>query len=108
MANITLKGNPITTIGNLPAVGAKSPDFSLVKTVLSVVTLKDFAGKKLVLNIFPSVDTPTCATSTRRFNVEAAKLSGVEVLCVSKDLPFAFKRSILIRFAHFSGFSRSR
>ena len=92
MANITLKGNPITTIGNLPVVGAKSPDFSLVKTDLSVVSLKDFAGKKLVLNIFPSVDTPTCATSTRRFNVEAAKLSGVEVLCVSKDLPFAFKR----------------
>lgn len=92
MANITLKGNPITTIGNLPAVGSKSPDFTLVKTDLSAVSLKDLAGKKVVLNIFPSVDTPTCATSTRRFNAEASKLAGVEVLCVSKDLPFAFKR----------------
>jgi thiol peroxidase len=92
MASITLKGNPITTVGSLPAVGSKAPDFSLVKTDLSAVALKDFAGKKLVLNIFPSVDTPTCATSTRRFNAELAKLSGVEVLCVSKDLPFAFKR----------------
>jgi len=92
MATITLKGNPITTVGTLPAVGAKAPDFTLVKTDLSAVSLKDLAGKKVVLNIFPSVDTPTCATSTRRFNAEAAKLSGVEVLCVSKDLPFAFKR----------------
>jgi thioredoxin-dependent peroxiredoxin len=92
MANITLKGNPITTIGNLPAVGSSAPEFSLVNTDLGAVTLKDLKGKKIVLNIFPSVDTPTCATSTRRFNVEAAKLSGVEVLCVSKDLPFAFKR----------------
>ncbi|MBA3699292.1 MAG: thiol peroxidase [Planctomycetes bacterium] len=92
MASITLKGNPITTVGSLPAVGAKAPDFTLVKTDLSAVSLKDLAGKKIVLNIFPSVDTPTCATSTRRFNTEAAKLSGVEVLCVSKDLPFAFKR----------------
>jgi thiol peroxidase len=92
MANITLKGNPITTIGNLPAVGSKSPDFTLVKTDLSAVSLKDLAGKKVVLNIFPSVDTPTCAASTRRFNAEASKLAGVEILCVSKDLPFAFKR----------------
>ncbi len=92
MANITLKGNPITTVGNLPAVGSQAPDFSLVNTDLGAVTLKDLKGKKVVLNIFPSVDTPTCATSTRRFNTEAAKLSGVEVLCVSKDLPFAFKR----------------
>jgi thioredoxin-dependent peroxiredoxin len=92
MANITLKGNPITTVGNLPAVGSQAPDFSLVNTDLGAVTLKDLKGKKVVLNIFPSVDTPTCATSTRRFNAEAAKLSGVEVLCVSKDLPFAFKR----------------
>jgi thiol peroxidase len=92
MASITLKGNPITTIGSLPAVGSQAPDFSLVKTDLGAVTLKDYSGKKLVLNIFPSVDTPTCAASTRRFNVEAGKLNGVEVLCVSKDLPFAFKR----------------
>lgn len=92
MATVTLKGNPITTIGNLPAVGSQAPDFSLVKTDLSQATLKDFAGKKLVLNIFPSVDTPTCATSVRRFNAEAAKLADVVVLCVSKDLPFAHKR----------------
>ncbi|HEX3132716.1 MAG TPA: thiol peroxidase [Planctomycetota bacterium] len=92
MANITLKGNPITTVGSLPAVGAKAPDFNLVKADLSPTSLKDFAGKKVVLNIFPSVDTATCATSTRRFNAEASKLVGVEVVCVSKDLPFAFKR----------------
>ena len=92
MATVTLKGNPITTIGSLPAVGAKAPDFSLVKADLANVTLKDFAGSKLVLNIFPSVDTPTCATSVRKFNAEAAKLSGVTVLCVSRDLPFAHKR----------------
>lgn len=92
MANITLKGNPITTVGTLPAVGSAAPDFKLVTTDLGEVSLKDFAGKTLVLNIFPSVDTPTCATSVRRFNAEAAKRSGVEVLCVSRDLPFAHKR----------------
>ncbi len=92
MATVTLKGNPITTIGSLPAVGSKAPDFSLVKTDLGNISLKDVAGKKVVLNIFPSVDTPTCAASTRRFNVELAKLPDVVVLCVSRDLPFAFKR----------------
>lgn len=92
MANITLKGNPITTVGELPKVGAAAPDFRLVKGDLSEVSLKDFAGKKLVLNIFPSVDTPTCAASVRRFNVEAAKQANVVVLCVSRDLPFAHKR----------------
>lgn len=92
MANITLKGNPITTVGELPKVGTTAPDFRLVKCDLSEVSLKDFAGKKLVLNIFPSVDTPTCAASVRRFNVEAAKLANVVVLCVSRDLPFAHKR----------------
>jgi len=92
MANITLKGNPITTCGTLPAVGSKAPDFKLVKTDLSAVSLKDFAGQKIVLNIFPSVDTPTCASSVRHFNVDAAKLENVVVLCVSRDLPFAHKR----------------
>ncbi len=92
MATVTLKGNPITTSGSLPAVGSKAPDFSLVKVDLSNVALKDFAGKKLILNIFPSIDTPTCATSVRRFNVEAAKLADTVVLCVSRDLPFAHKR----------------
>ncbi len=92
MATITLKGNPITTVGELPKVGTAAPDFRLVKGDLSEVSLKDFAGKKLVLNIFPSVDTPTCAASVRRFNVEAAKQANVVVLCVSRDLPFAHKR----------------
>jgi thiol peroxidase len=92
MATVTLKGNPITTSGSLPAVGSKAPDFTLAKVDLSNVSLKDFAGQKLILNIFPSVDTPTCATSVRKFNVEAAKLAGTVVLCVSRDLPFAHKR----------------
>jgi thioredoxin-dependent peroxiredoxin len=92
MASITLKGNSITTCGSLPALGSKAPDFNLVKTDLSTVSLNDFAGKTLVLNIFPSVDTPTCASSVRRFNAEAAKLSNAVVLCVSRDLPFAHKR----------------
>jgi thiol peroxidase len=91
MARITLKGNPVLTIGELPKPGAKAPDFSLVKTDLSTVSLKDFAGKPVVLNIFPSIDTPTCATSVRTFNKRAAEKS-MTVLCVSKDLPFAHKR----------------
>jgi thiol peroxidase len=90
MATITLKGNPIETIGNLPAVGQKAPDFRLVKQDLARVSLKDFPGKK-VLNIFPSVDTPVCATSVRKFN-ELVSSKGITVLCISEDLPFAFKR----------------
>ena len=92
MASITLKGNPISTVGELPAVGSAAPDFNLVKTDLSAVKLADFAGKNLILNIFPSIDTPTCATSVKRFNEEAGKLDGTVVLCVSRDLPFAHKR----------------
>lgn len=92
MAQITLKGNPVKTSGSLPAAGSPAPDFRLAKTDLSDATLKDFAGKKLVLNIFPSVDTPVCATSVRKFNQEAAKLGDTVVLCVSRDLPFALKR----------------
>jgi thioredoxin-dependent peroxiredoxin len=92
MAKITFKGNPVSTSGELPKTGAAAPDFTLVKNDLSAAMLKDFAGKTLVLNIFPSVDTAVCATSVRRFNQEAAKLDGVAVLCVSKDLPFAQKR----------------
>jgi thiol peroxidase len=86
MASITLKGNPIETAGELPKVGAKIPDFTLVKQDLSRVSLKDFSGKK-VLNIFPSIDTAVCATSVRKFNELAAK-KGVTVLCISEDLPF--------------------
>ncbi len=92
MASITLKGNKISTLGTLPAVGSKAPDFKLVKTDLSDVTLETYKGKRKVLNIFPSVDTPTCATSVRKFNVEAASLPNTVVLCISADLPFALKR----------------
>ena len=92
MAAITLKGNPFNTCGTLPAVGSKAPDFKLVNVDLGEVSLAEFAGKTVVLNIFPSVDTPVCAASVRRFNVELAKLPGVAVLCASADLPFAHKR----------------
>ncbi|MDI1317458.1 thiol peroxidase [Flavobacterium sp.] len=92
MASITLGGNPINTIGDLPKVGAKAPDFQLVKTDLSTVTLADFAGSKVVLNIFPSIDTATCATSVRTFNADASKLANTKVLCISRDLPFAQNR----------------
>lgn len=92
MARITLKGNPTQTSGELPAVGAAAPDLSLVKTDLSEATLASFAGKTRVLNIFPSVDTPTCATSVRQFNTKATGRDGVVVLNISADLPFAQKR----------------
>ena len=92
MANITLKGNPITTIGSLPEVGTVAPDFTLVKGDLSEVSLKDFSGQRLVLNIFPSIDTGTCAMSVRQFNEKAAGLDNTTVLCVSADLPFAAAR----------------
>jgi thiol peroxidase len=92
MAKITLKGTPIDTIGELPKVGAKAPGFTLTKRDLSETSLEDFAGKRIVLNIFPSIDTQVCATSVRRFNVEASKLENSVVLCVSADLPFAHER----------------
>ncbi len=92
MARITFKGNPISTVGALPAVGSNAPDFKLTKTDLSDVSLKDFAGKKVILNIFPSIDTGVCATSVRKFNQEAANLPNTVVVGVSKDLPFAHKR----------------
>lgn len=92
MAQITLKGNAINTLGNLPEIGTKAPNFELVANDLSVKTLADFAGKKVVLNIFPSLDTATCAASVRRFNAEASKLENTVVLCISKDLPFAQAR----------------
>jgi len=92
MAKITFKGNPVATIGDLPKAGAPAPDFTLVKNDLSPATRKDFAGKNVVLNIFPSIDTSVCATSVRTFNQKAAGLPNTVVLCVSKDLPFAQKR----------------
>lgn len=92
MASITLGGNPIHTSGDLPQKGSKAADFSLVKTDLSTASLADFAGKRLVLNIFPSIDTGTCAQSVRTFNKNASELENTIVLCVSRDLPFAQKR----------------
>ena len=92
MSQITLKGNPIHTCGTLPAVGSQAADFVLTKTDFADVSLQNFAGKKIVLNIFPSIDTPVCATSVRRFNTEAVKLKNTVVLCVSVDLPFAHNR----------------
>ncbi len=92
MATVTLRGNPIHTIGELPAVGAKAPDFKLVAGDLKDVSLGDYRGKRKVLNIVPSLDTPTCATSTRKFNERASSLPNTVVLVVSADLPFASKR----------------
>lgn len=88
MAQTALGGNPVNTVGDLPAIGS-TPTFSLTKGNLSEVTPADYAGKKVVLNIFPSVDTPTCATSVRTFNERASQLDNTVVLCVSADLPFA-------------------
>jgi thiol peroxidase len=92
MAKITLKGNAIQTIGELPAKGTNAPDFELIKNDLSKVSLKDFAGSRLVLNIFPSLDTGTCAASVRQFNKLASDLKNTKVLCISRDLPFAQAR----------------
>ncbi len=92
MAQVTLGGNPIHTNGDLPAVGAKAPDFKLTSGELKDLTLADFKGKKKILNIVPSLDTGVCATSTRKFNKEAGALPGTVVLVVSADLPFAQKR----------------
>ena len=92
MATVTLHGDNVQTSGTLPKVGSKAPDFKLTTTDLSSKTLTDFAGSKVVLNIFPSVDTGTCAQSVRQFNQEASELDNTKVLCVSRDLPFALKR----------------
>lgn len=89
MSELKFKGNPIHTNGSLPKVGQKAPDFTLVKNDLSRASLSDYAGKKVVLNIFPSIDTGVCATSVRTFNQKASNLENTIVLCVSKDLPFA-------------------
>ena len=91
MAQITLRGNPVHTVGDLPAVGSPAPAFTLTGSNLAPVTSDQFRGKPLLLNIFPSVDTPVCAASVRKFNEQAAA-RGLAVLCVSKDLPFALSR----------------
>ena len=92
MATITLGGNEIHTSGELPAVGTQAPNFTLRKTDLSSVSLADYAGKRLVLNIFPSIDTGVCATSVRTFNQRASEVENTEILNISRDLPFAQKR----------------
>ena len=92
MATVTLKGNEIHTLGNLPEIGAQAPNFTLVKNDLSTVDLSNYKGQKVVLNIFPSIDTGTCAQSVRQFNQDAAELENTKILCISKDLPFAQAR----------------
>jgi thiol peroxidase len=94
MATITFQENPVQTAGDLPSVGSQAPDFTLIGPDLSEMKLADFHGKRLVLNIFPSIDTPVCANSVRRFDQDIAKLPNTEVLCVSADLPFAQSRFI--------------
>ena len=92
MTVVTLKGSPMKTIGELPVVGMDAPDFGLTDEDLSNRTLSDYAGKKIIMNIFPSIDTPVCSSTVRRFNEIASKLSNSVVLCISMDLPFAQKR----------------
>lgn len=92
MASITLGGNSINTSGNLPENGTQAPDFQLQKSDLSTVSLADFAGKRIVMNIFPSIDTGTCAASVREFNKRISSLENTVVLCISRDLPFAQQR----------------
>lgn len=92
MANVTLSGTSVETIGNIPTIGSKAPDFKLTGTDLADKSYSDFDGYRLVLNIFPSVDTGTCAQSIRTFNEKASQLENTQVLCISKDLPFAMAR----------------
>jgi len=92
VATVTLQGNSMNTVGELPAKGSQAPDFTLVKSDLSTVSLSELRGKQVVLNIFPSVDTGTCAMSVRTFNEKAAGLDNTVVICVSADLPFAAGR----------------
>ena len=92
MATVTFKGNEVKTSGQLPAVGAQAPDFKLIGSGLNEISLADFKGKRVVLNIFPSIDTGVCATSVRKFNQWASNQDNTVVICVSKDLPFASGR----------------
>lgn len=92
METIFFKGTPVHTYGKVPVAGEKAPEFKLVDKDLKEITNKDFAGKRIVLNIFPSLDTSVCAMSVRKFNQEASKFKNTVVLCVSMDLPFAMSR----------------
>lgn len=91
-SSVTLKGNPVDVAGNLPQIGSTAPNFTLVDAALQDVTLEDFAGKRKVLNLFPSIDTPTCASSVREFNQRASSMDNTVVINISADLPFAQKR----------------
>lgn len=91
-SSVTLKGNPVDIAGNLPQIGSTAPNFTLVDAALQDVTLESFAGKRKVLNLFPSVDTPTCASSVREFNKRASSMDNTVVINISADLPFAQKR----------------
>ncbi len=92
MATVTLKGNPVHTVGELPKIGSVLGDLKVTKGDLSDVSLSSFAGKTMILNIFPSIDTGVCSQSVRRFNQEATSVPGAIVVCVSMDLPFALNR----------------
>ena len=92
MATVTLQGNEITTVGQLPSIGSTAPDFTLVAQDLSDIKLSDYQGKRVVLNIFPSIDTGTCQASVRAFNSQASQLDNTVILCISADLPFAQAR----------------
>jgi len=94
MSQITINDKKINTYGSLPETGEKAPYFELVRSDLSTATLKDFKGKRVVMNIFPSIDTNVCATSVKNFNERASKLNNTEILCISRDLPFAQKRFV--------------
>ena len=92
MANITLGGNPISTIGNLPEIGTIAPEFNAVKKDLTLFSSNELVGKNIIINIFASIDTGICADSTRRFNKEVSALENTAVVCISRDLPFALER----------------
>lgn len=94
MSQITIKDKKINTYGNLPEIGERAPHFELVRSDLSTATLKDYKGKRVIMNIFPSIDTNVCATSVRNFNERVSKLNNTEILCISRDLPFAQKRFV--------------
>ncbi len=94
MSQITFKNKPVTTYGRLPETGEKAPHFELIKSDLTTATLQEFKGQRVIMNIFPSIDTGVCATSVRNFNKRAADLKNTVVLCISRDLPFAQKRFV--------------
>ena len=97
MATVKFKGGEVHTNGTLPAVGSQAPDFTLISSGLQEIKISDYKGKRIVLNIFPSIDTGTCATSVRKFNKWVAEKENTVVICISKDLPFAQSRFVVQR-----------